>query len=106
MPSQSTTSQGTNVNSLKALTFCSLCNSHLYSVLWKLQEALAGYNSYLLCYELNLPSLFPNPFFEVLVPFQRRQWQPTPVLLPGKSHGQRSLVGCSPWGREKLDTTE
>ena len=26
------------------------------------------------------------------------QWQPTPVLLPGKSHGQRSLVGCSPWG--------
>ena len=33
------------------------------------------------------------------------QWQPTPVLLPGKSHGQRSLVGYSPWGREKLDTT-
>ena len=28
----------------------------------------------------------------------RRQWQPTPVLLPGKSYGQRSLVGCSPWG--------
>ena len=28
----------------------------------------------------------------------RRQWQPTPVLLPGKSHGWRSLVGCSPWG--------
>ena len=31
---------------------------------------------------------------------------PTPVLLPGKSHGQRSLVGCSPWGREESDTTE
>ena len=30
---------------------------------------------------------------------RRRQWHPTPVLLPGKSHGQRSLVGCSPWGR-------
>ena len=29
----------------------------------------------------------------------RRQWQLTPVLLPGKSHGWRSLVGCSPWGR-------
>ena len=29
----------------------------------------------------------------------RRRWHPTPVLLPGKSHGQRSLVGCSPWGR-------
>ena len=33
-------------------------------------------------------------------------WQPTPVLLPGKSHGWRSLVGCSPWGHEELDTTE
>ena len=29
----------------------------------------------------------------------RRQWHPTPVLLPGKSHGWRSLEGCSPWGR-------
>ena len=29
--------------------------------------------------------------------FGRRQWHPTPVLLPGKSHGWRSLVGCSPW---------
>ena len=37
---------------------------------------------------------------------QRRQWHPTPVLLPGKSHGQRSLVGCSPWGRKESDTTE
>ena len=36
----------------------------------------------------------------------RRQWHPTPVLLPGKSHGQRSLVGCSSWGHEELDTTE
>ena len=31
---------------------------------------------------------------------------PTPVLLPGKSHGRRSLVGCSPWGLEESDTTE
>ena len=37
---------------------------------------------------------------------QRRQWHPTPVLLPGKSHGRRSLVGCSPWVREESDTTE
>ena len=36
----------------------------------------------------------------------RRQWQLTPVLLPGKSHGRRSLVGCSPWGRKGSDTTE
>ena len=36
----------------------------------------------------------------------RRQWHPTPVLLPGKSHGWRSLVGCSPWDHKELDTTE
>ena len=36
----------------------------------------------------------------------RRQWHPTPVLLPGKSHGRRSLVGRSPWGRRGSDTTE
>ena len=38
--------------------------------------------------------------------YWRRQWQPTPVLLHGKSHGRRSLVGCSPWGRWESDTTE
>ena len=36
----------------------------------------------------------------------RRQCHPTPVLLPGKSHGWRNLVGCSPWGRWESDTTE
>ena len=36
----------------------------------------------------------------------RRQWHPTPVLLPGKSHGRRNLVGCSQWGREESDMTE
>ena len=36
----------------------------------------------------------------------RRQWHPSPVLLPGKSHGQRSLVGCSTWGRWESGTTE
>ena len=36
----------------------------------------------------------------------RRQWQPTPVVLPGKSHGQRSLVGYSPWDCKESDTTE
>ena len=36
----------------------------------------------------------------------RRRWHPTPVLLPGKSHGQRILVGCSPWGRKESDVSE
>ena len=43
---------------------------------------------------------------ELKLHYRRRQWQPTPVLLPGKSHGHRSLVGCSPWGREESDMTE
>ena len=37
---------------------------------------------------------------------RRRQWHPTPALLPGKSHGWRSLEGCSPWCHWGLDTTE
>ena len=37
---------------------------------------------------------------------RRRKWQPTPVLLPGKFHGQRSLVGYSPWSHKESDTTE
>ena len=38
--------------------------------------------------------------------FWRRKWQPTPVFLPGKSHGLRNLAGCSPWGSKESDTTE
>ena len=38
--------------------------------------------------------------------YWRRKWQPTPVLLPGKSRGQRSMVGYSSWGRKESDTTE
>ena len=41
-------------------------------------------------------TLLNNPDFTW---YRRRQWHPTPVLLPGKSHGRRSVVGCSPWGR-------
>ena len=41
-----------------------------------------------------------------LINMTNTQWHPTPVLLPGKSHGQRSLGGCSSWGREESDPTE
>ena len=54
-------------------------------------------------------SLSQQPFvFYINVAYllRRRQWQPTPVRLPGKSHGRRSLVGCGPWGRWELDTAE
>ena len=39
-------------------------------------------------------------------PLERRKWQPTPAFLPGKSHGQRSLVVYSPWDGKESDTTE
>ena len=55
------------------------------------------------------PGDLPDPgikFAPPAVAGWRRQWHPTPVLLPGKSHGRRSLVGCSPWGRKESDMTE
>ena len=42
----------------------------------------------------------------VATPGAKRKWQPTPVFLPGKSHGHRSLAGYSLWGRKDLDNTE
>ena len=57
----------------------------------------------------NLSSLYkdPAPLASIWSNSEgRRQWHPTPVLLPGKSHGWRSLVGCSPWGCKESDMTE
>ena len=51
-------------------------------------------------------ALFCTFFMAEYCSIRRRPWHPTPVLLPGKSHGWRSLVGCSPWGHEESDTTE
>ena len=51
-------------------------------------------------------NLFVNKTYYCLVSIRRRQWQPTPVFLPRESLGQRSLLGCCPWGRTELDTTE
>ena len=45
-------------------------------------------------------------FFEFSLLDTPRQWHPTPVLLPGKSHGRRRLVGCNPWGCTESGTTE
>ena len=52
--------------------------------------------------------LLCSAFFIVQLshPYRRRQWHPTPVLLPGKSHGWSSLVGCSLWGHTESDMTE
>ena len=51
------------------------------------------------------PRGFPDLGIEPLSP-ALRQWHPTPLLLSGKSHGRRSLVGCSPWGHYESDMTE
>ena len=53
----------------------------------------------------NLPANVGDARDTVFIPW-RRKWQPTPVFLPGKFHGYRSLVGYSPWGHKELDTTE
>ena len=52
--------------------------------------------------ELNWTELF----FSSYLPPWRRGWQPTPVFLPGEFHGQRSLMGYSPWGHQEWDMTE
>ena len=55
----------------------------------------------------NLPAIWEtwvNPWVEK-IPW-RREWQPTPVFLPGEFHGQRSLVGYSSWSCNELDMTE
>ena len=73
-------------------------------------ESVMPSNHFIVCH----PLLFPPSIFSSIRVFSnesalciwRRQWQPTPVLLPGKSHGWRSLEGCSPRGRWGSDTTE
>ena len=56
--------------------------------------------------QVKQPQLCTYSFKIYFMVHWRRQWQPTPVFLPGKSHGQKSLVGCSPWGCEESDTIE
>ena len=57
-----------------------------------LPKAIHRFNAFL----IKLPMVFFKELEQII---RRRQWHPTPVLLPGKSHGWRSLIGCSPWGR-------
>ena len=60
-----------------------------------------------LLYAFSFLIYFKNSiYFFFIYKFWRRQWHPTPVLLPGKPRGWRSLEGCSPWGRWGSDMTE
>ena len=63
--------------------------------------------SFVSCFVCNYFLPFWGLSFNLIYSFLlRRQWHPTPVLLPGKSHGLRSLIGSSPWGSWELDMTE
>ena len=77
--------------------------SHFSILCWEViaGQSLLMWKWFFSCYLRNIYFLAPT-----MCHYRRRQWHPTPVLLPGKSHGWRSLVGCSPWGREESDTTE
>ena len=61
---------------------------------------------YIPCLHPHIAAVISGRFSPNLPPSITFKWHPTPVLLPGKSHGQRSLVGCSPWGHKELDTTK
>ena len=64
------------------------------------------YNLTLYVYDLILGDLCHSLSWDHHLRILKMQWHPTPVLLPGKFHGRRSLVGCSPWGRKESGTTE
>ena len=91
------------------LTF-SLCVS------WGLKWVSCRHHIYGSCFFIHSASLCLlvgafTPFtfkviIDIYVPIWRRKWQPSPVLLPGKCHGWRSLVGYSTWGRKESDTTD
>ena len=74
------------------VSFLISCNLFYFKVYFVWYEAC--YSSFLLL-PIFMEYIFPCSHLQS----QRRQWHPTPVLFPGKSHGWRSLVGCSPWGR-------
>ena len=67
-------------------------------------DSFIDHDGYSISSEGFLPSVVD--IMVIRVKFWRRQWHPSPVLLPGKSHGWRSLVGCCLWGRTESDTTE
>ena len=77
-----------------------LCSS--LSILWHCLDFPGGSDGKASCLQCGRPGF--SPWVGKIL--WRRKWQPTLVLFPGKSHGQRSVVGYSPWGRKESDTTE
>ena len=77
----------------------------IMSSFWKPNEQCSQLDQLKSALNEKLPKLVDKKCI-IFHQYQRRWWHPTPVLLPGKSHGRGSLVGCSPWGREESDMTE
>ena len=86
-------------NTTLLINYTSLQNKKIFTVVTKSMFLKCIQHIYLQCRRPRF-----NPWVGKIS--WRRKWQPTPVLLPGKSDGQRSLVGYSPWGRKESDTTE
>ena len=74
----------------------------LIALAWTSSTMLKGVEIFLSCFWSWWESFLFPPLSVILTLKWRRQWDPTPVLLPGKSHGRRSLVGCSPWGHFRV----
>ena len=83
---------------------CHNLDLHAYSSLFIV--VIVNFTFFFVCLLIFVLCYFNWLILSLYYIFAFRQWHPTPVLLPRKSHGWRSLVGCSPWGRKELDTTE
>ena len=98
------------VKTRKVLRFCLASIPRCYSCPWQIfhhkNMHQATFTLVLSTVALWFGHVFQQPFEEASPWPRRRQWHPTPVLLLGKSHGWRSLVGCSTWDRKESETTE
>ena len=84
------------------ITADSDCSYEIKGCLLLGRKAMTNLDSILKSRDITLSTkdrLVKSMIFPVVMYVWRRQWHPNPVFLPGKSHGQRSLVGCSPWGQ-------
>ena len=93
----------TSLVTLVTVSHLDISHSNRYVVVSCLEKTMATYSSTL---AWKIPWTEEPGRLQSMALRRIRQWQPTLVLLPGKSHGQRSLVGCSPWRCEESDSTE
>ena len=92
---------------LSSFTFIKrLFNSSLLSAIKVVSSAYLRLLIFLLAILIPACASSSPAFHMIYSAYRRKQWQSTPVLLPGKSYGWRSLVGCNPWGCYESDTTE